>query len=99
MKIFIAGATGAVGLPLVRALRTLGHQVTGMTRAGEGADRLRELGAEASTADAFDRKAVREAIAAAWATWETPKGSETARSAPAIGAAAMAYPTRRPASP
>jgi nucleoside-diphosphate-sugar epimerase len=65
MKIFVAGATGAVGLPLVRALRTLGHQVTGMTRAGPGVDRLRELGAEASTADAFDAKAVRAAIEAA----------------------------------
>jgi nucleoside-diphosphate-sugar epimerase len=44
MKIFVAGATGAVGLPLVRALCTLGHQVIGMTRAGPGVDRLRELG-------------------------------------------------------
>ncbi len=54
MKIFIAGATGAVGLPLVRALATLGHQVTGMTRPGQGPDRLRELGAKVSFADAFD---------------------------------------------
>ena len=46
MRVFIAGATGAVGLPLARALRTLGHQVIGMTRAGTGVDRLRELGAE-----------------------------------------------------
>jgi nucleoside-diphosphate-sugar epimerase len=55
MKIFVAGATYAVGLPLVRALGTLGHalctlghQVTGMTRAGPGVDRLRELGAPRS---------------------------------------------------
>lgn len=65
MRIFVAGATGAVGLPLVRALCTLGHEVTGMTRAGPGVDRLRELGAAASNADAFDPKAVRDAIAAA----------------------------------
>ncbi|MCI0431425.1 MAG: NAD(P)-dependent oxidoreductase [Rhodospirillales bacterium] len=65
MKIFVAGATGAVGLPLVRALCTLGHQVTGMTRAGRAVDRLRELGAKASNADAFDPKAVRAAIEAA----------------------------------
>ena len=65
MRVFIAGATGAVGLPLARALCTLGHQVIGMTRAGPGVDRLRELGAEASTADAFDPKAVLNAIAAA----------------------------------
>jgi 2-alkyl-3-oxoalkanoate reductase len=41
MKIFVAGAIGAVGPPLVRAL---GHQVTGMTGAGPGVDHLRELG-------------------------------------------------------
>ena len=65
MRIFVAGATGAVGLPLVRALSALGHQVTGMTRAGPGVDRLRELGAAAVNADAFDPKAVRAAIEAA----------------------------------
>lgn len=65
MKIFVAGATGAVGLPLVRALCTLGHRVTGMTRAGRGVDRLRELGAAVSVADAFDPKAVSDAIASA----------------------------------
>jgi nucleoside-diphosphate-sugar epimerase len=65
MNIFVAGATGAVGLPLVRALCTLGHQVTGMTRAGRGSDRLRELGVAVSTADAFDAEAVRRAIEAA----------------------------------
>jgi nucleoside-diphosphate-sugar epimerase len=65
MKIFIAGATGAVGLPLVRQLCTLGHEVVGMTRGGAGIDRLRELGASVSTADAFDPKAVRDAIAEA----------------------------------
>ena len=65
MRVFVAGATGAVGLPLARALRTLGHQVIGMTRAGTGIDRLRELGAEASTANAFDPKAVLNAIEAA----------------------------------
>ncbi|MBB4185773.1 nucleoside-diphosphate-sugar epimerase [Sinorhizobium terangae] len=65
MKIFIAGATGAVGLPLVRALTSLGHQVTGMTRPGAGSDRLRELGVEMSFADAFDSEAVHRAIEAA----------------------------------
>ncbi len=65
MRVFIAGATGAVGLPLMRALCTLGHQVIGMTRAGRGVDRLRELGAEPSIADAFDPEAVLHAIDAA----------------------------------
>jgi 2-alkyl-3-oxoalkanoate reductase len=65
MKIFVAGATGAIGLPLVRALCTLGHDVIGMTRAGRGGDRLRELGAVPSNVDAFDSTAVRAAIKAA----------------------------------
>lgn len=65
MKIFVAGATGALGLPLVRVLRALGHEVTGMTRNGPGVHRLRELGAAVSLADAFDARAVREAIDAA----------------------------------
>ncbi len=65
MRVFIAGATGAIGLPLARALCTLGHQVVGMTRAGAHIDRLRELGAAVSYADAFDADAVRRAIEAA----------------------------------
>jgi len=65
VKIFVAGATGVIGLPLVRVLCALGHEVTGMTRAGRGVDRLRELGAKAAHADAFDGHAVRTAIAAA----------------------------------
>jgi nucleoside-diphosphate-sugar epimerase len=35
MKIFVAGATGALGLPLVRALRTLGHQHVGWVERSE----------------------------------------------------------------
>lgn len=65
MKIFVAGATGAVGLPLVRVLCALGHEVTGMTRAGPGLDVLREVGARASIADAFNPQAVLDAVAAA----------------------------------
>lgn len=65
MNIFIAGASGAVGLPLVRALQTQGHRVTGMTRSGPGVDRLRELGAGVSIADAFKAAEVHRAIEAA----------------------------------
>ena len=49
----------------MRVLRALGHEVTGMTRSGPGVHRLRELGAAVSLADAFDARAVREAIDAA----------------------------------
>jgi nucleoside-diphosphate-sugar epimerase len=62
MKIFVAGATGAIGLPLVRALCALGHKVTGMARGKRGIDSLHELGVDAFTADAFDPKAMRTAI-------------------------------------
>lgn len=88
-RVFIAGATGAIGLPLVRALHTLGHQVIGMTRAGPGFDRLRELGAEASTADAFDAKAVLNAMEAAapgvvidQLTWLPPNPADLLKSLP-----------------
>jgi hypothetical protein len=42
VKIFVAGTT-AGRLPLARAVCDLGYQVTGMTRADLGVDRLREL--------------------------------------------------------
>ena len=62
MKVFIAGASGAVGQPLTRALRANGHEVVGMTRSSAKGARLRTLGAEVVLADAFDREAVRRAI-------------------------------------
>ncbi|UAN38278.1 NAD-dependent epimerase/dehydratase family protein [Enterobacter asburiae] len=62
MRILLAGATGTIGLPLVRVLRTLGHTVAGMTRKGKGIDLLRELGAEAMCVDAMDRDAVFTAV-------------------------------------
>ena len=57
MRIFIAGASGAVGRPLVRRLAEAGHEVTGMTRTPEKAAALRELGAVPVVADALDREA------------------------------------------
>src|SRR5215213_387995 len=62
MRIFIAGASGAVGQPLVRRLAEAGHEVHGMTRTPGKAARLRELGAEPVVADALDREAVLAAV-------------------------------------
>lgn len=62
MNIFVAGASGAIGRPLVERLTRDGHQVTGMVRSAAGADRLRQLGAEPVLVDAFDRDAVRAAL-------------------------------------
>jgi nucleoside-diphosphate-sugar epimerase len=62
MKIFIAGASGAIGRPLIRQLRERDHEVVGMTRSNAAA--IEQLGAEAVVADAFDADAVRSAVAA-----------------------------------
>jgi nucleoside-diphosphate-sugar epimerase len=62
MRIFIAGASGAVGQPLVRRLAEAGHEVYGMTRTPAKAERLRELGAVPVVADALDREAVIAAV-------------------------------------
>jgi NAD-dependent epimerase/dehydratase family protein len=65
MKLFVAGATGAVGKRLVPRLLAQGHDVVGMTRSPEKAESLRRLGAEAAVADGLDAAAVREAVAKA----------------------------------
>jgi nucleoside-diphosphate-sugar epimerase len=62
MKVFVAGATGAIGKQLIPQLVAAGHEVTGMTRSPAKADALRALGAKAAVADGLDRTAVREAV-------------------------------------
>lgn len=62
MRIFVAGATGAVGRPLVSQLIKAGHAVTGMARDESAASRLRQQGAAAEVADALDAKAVHLAV-------------------------------------
>lgn len=64
MRIFVAGATGAIGVPLVRRLVGAGHVVAGMTRSEAKADRLRELGAEPVVCDVFDAAALERAVVA-----------------------------------
>ncbi|MEZ0291862.1 MAG: NAD-dependent epimerase/dehydratase family protein [Solirubrobacteraceae bacterium] len=65
MRIFVAGATGAIGTPLVRRLVANGHDVIGMTRSPARAGTLRAAGATAVIADALDRDAVVAAVAEA----------------------------------
>lgn len=65
MKIFIAGASGAIGRPLVRQLVAAGHEVTGMTRREEQAAEIRAAGADAAVCDALDAAAVLAAVEAA----------------------------------
>jgi nucleoside-diphosphate-sugar epimerase len=65
MTIFVAGGSGTIGIPLVRALVAGGHQVTALTRSASKRDRLRALGAGVAVADALDREALIAALAAA----------------------------------
>src|SRR5215213_3334561 len=65
MRIFVAGATGAIGRRLLPLLLTGGHQVTAMTRRPDRAAGLRAAGADPVVADALDREAVLAAVTAA----------------------------------
>jgi nucleoside-diphosphate-sugar epimerase len=65
VRVFLAGATGALGRPLVERLLAAGHEVTGMTRRPDRAEALRARGLEAAVADAYDADAVRAAVVAA----------------------------------
>ena len=62
MKVFVAGASGAIGRPLVRQLVAAGHDVTGMTRREERAAEIRATGASAVVCDVFDRDALGAAM-------------------------------------
>jgi nucleoside-diphosphate-sugar epimerase len=64
MRIFVAGASGAVGRRLIPLLLDAGHEVTGTTRSSEAADRLIGLGARPAVLDARDEAALTTAVAA-----------------------------------
>jgi 2-alkyl-3-oxoalkanoate reductase len=65
MKVFVAGATGALGTQLVPMLVDHGHEVVGMTRTASKQEALRALGARPVVADALDPDAVARAVAEA----------------------------------
>jgi 2-alkyl-3-oxoalkanoate reductase len=62
MRVFVAGATGALGAPLVRTLVAARHEVVGLTRSAAKTEFLRTLGARAAVADALDAAALRAAV-------------------------------------
>jgi nucleoside-diphosphate-sugar epimerase len=62
MRIFLAGATGAIGSRLVPQLVAAGHTVVGTTRHASKSDRLRFLGAEPAVLDPLDPAAVSAAV-------------------------------------
>src|SRR5690348_11814788 len=63
MRVFVAGATGAMGKQLVPRLVEAGHQVIGMTRTESKQAALWDLGAQPVVADALDPEQVAEAVA------------------------------------
>src|SRR2546428_318072 len=65
MRVFVAGATGAIGARLVPQLIQRGHEGTGSSRPPEKAGRRRALGGGPAVPHPLDREAVREAVAAA----------------------------------
>ena len=65
MRVFVAGATGAIGKQLVPRLVAAGHEVHGMTRSASNKAMLDELGAVPVVADALDPQRVAEAVGAA----------------------------------
>ena len=62
MRVFLAGATGAIGKRLVPLLVGAGHSVTGTTRSAKKAEDLRSAGADAAIVDALDPAAVQVAV-------------------------------------
>ena len=65
MRVFVAGASGAIGRPLVPKLVAAGHEVTGVTRSEAKADAIRAAGARAAVVDVFHADALRAAVAGA----------------------------------
>jgi nucleoside-diphosphate-sugar epimerase len=65
MKVFVAGATGAIGRQLVPMLTEQGHEVTAMTRTHAKEDLIRQMGARPAVADALDPEAIAQAVAEA----------------------------------
>ena len=63
MKIFVAGATGAIGRPLIAALVAAKHEVIGITSRDEGLKVLRERGVEGVVLNTLDAEAVRAGLA------------------------------------
>jgi nucleoside-diphosphate-sugar epimerase len=65
MRVFVAGANGAVGRRLVPMLVARGHLVTGTTTSEKSTDAVRAMGAEPVVVDGLDAAGIGEAVARA----------------------------------
>jgi 2-alkyl-3-oxoalkanoate reductase len=62
VKVFVAGASGAIGRSLIPRLVAAGHDVTGTTRSRRRAEAIRASGASPVVVDALDAESLREAV-------------------------------------
>jgi uncharacterized protein YbjT (DUF2867 family) len=65
MNVFLAGASGTIGVSLVRALVAAGHEVTALTRSRDKPTELGALGATPALADALDAEALHRVVVGA----------------------------------
>jgi nucleoside-diphosphate-sugar epimerase len=88
-RVFLAGASGAIGKRLLPLLLDAGHQVAGTTRSVAKAEELRAFGAQPVLLDVFDAQALSRAVMAARAEvvihqlTDLPKGLDPGRMADA----------------
>ena len=61
MNVFLAGATGVIGRPLIGLLRNAGHTVTGSTRSAGKIGEIEKLGGKGIAIDAFDADGLKRA--------------------------------------
>jgi nucleoside-diphosphate-sugar epimerase len=89
-KVFVAGASGAIGTALVPLLIAAGYQVYGSTRRAERAKKLEDAGVAPVVVDVFDAAALREALqgiapqAVIHQLTDLPPGLDPARMAEAV---------------
>jgi len=62
MRVFVTGASGAIGTRLVSQLIDRGHEVIGTSTSAQSAERVRQLGAKPIILDLLDPEAVRKAV-------------------------------------
>ena len=74
MRVFVAGASGAIGTRLIPQLIEAGHEVIGTSTSAKSADRVRQLGAKPVKLDLLDPQAVRKSVLGA-----APERSSTRR--------------------
>jgi nucleoside-diphosphate-sugar epimerase len=65
MRVFLAGAYGAIGRRLIPLLIKAGHDVTGTTRSSESGEKLAKAGVHPAVLDVFDARAVAAAVRSA----------------------------------